>query len=183
METVTVNAGTLAVRLAWGTTRATDLLAGLMGEPVIVRHACPACGSDRHGRPTALVQDGRPTEVSVAHAGAMTLVALTGAGRVGVDLEPLDALAPPGVRHDDDPHDVDDLVLWVLKEAFLKASGEGLRRNPGTVGPDQPGAVWGRLEIDGYVAAWCVLQPIRGSLGSLSPSSHAENSGWRSSRE
>lgn len=183
METVTVNAGTLAVRLAWGTTRATDLLAGLLGESVIVRHACPACGSDRHGRPTALVQDGRATAVSVAHAGAMTLVGLTGEGRVGVDLEPLDAPAPPGVRGHDDPRDLSDLELWVLKEAFLKASGDGLRRDPSTVGPGEPGAVWGRLEIDGYVAAWCVLQPTRGSFGSLRESSHAENSGWRSSRE
>ena len=182
-STVTVPAGTLAVYLAWGTAHATDLLAGLLGEPVIVRHACPACGSDRHGRPTALVQDGRPTAVSIAHAGAMNLVAVTGAGRLGVDLEPVDALAPPGVRHHDDPDDVDDLELWVLKEAFLKASGDGLRRDPSTVGPDEPGAVWGRVEIDGYVAAWCVLQPTRGSLGSLRASSHAENSGWRASRE
>ena len=118
-----------------------------------------------------------------SHAGAMNLVAVTGAGRLGVDLEPVDALAPPGVRHHDDPDDVDDLELWVLKEAFLKASGDGLRRDPSTVGPDEPGAVWGRVEIDGYVAAWCVLQPTRGSLGSLRASSHAENSGWRASRE
>ena len=183
METVTVHAGTLAVRLAWGTTNATDLLAGLLGEPVIVRHACPACGSDRHGRPTALLGDGRPTAVSVAHAAAMTLVAVTGEGRVGVDLEPLDALAPPGVRRHDDPHDLDDLELWVRKEAFLKASSDGLRRDPATVGMDEPGAVLGRVEIDGYVAAWCVLQPTRGGFGSLRASSHAENSGLRSSRE
>ena len=183
MDTVTVTVGSLAVRLAWGTSTATDLLAGLLGEPVIVRHACPACGSDRHGRPTALVQDGRATVVSIAHAGAMNLVALTGAGRVGVDLEPVDVFAPPGVRRHDDPHDVDDLELWVLKEAFLKSSGDGLRRAPSTVGLDEPGAVWGRVEIGGYVAAWCVLQPTRGSLGSLRASSHAENSGRRSSRE
>ncbi len=113
----------------------------------------------------------------------MTLVALTGAGRIGVDLEPVDALAPPGVRRADDPHDVGDLELWVLKEAFLKATGDGLRRDPATVALDEPGAVWGRVEIDGYVAAWCVLQPTRGSFGSLSASSHEENSGARSTRE
>ena len=178
-----MDAGTPAVRFAWGTTDATDLLSGLLGERVVVSHTCPACGSDRHGRPTVLPQDGRPTMVSVAHAGAMTLVALAGAGRVGVDLEPADALAPPGLRNDDDPHDVDDLELWVLKEAFLKATGEGLRRDPATVALDEPGAIWGRVEIDGYVAAWCVLQPTRGSFGSLSASSHEENSGARSTRE
>ena len=183
METVTVTAGTMAVRLAWGTTSATSLLTELLGEPAIVRHACPACGSDRHGRPTVLVQDGRPAVVSIAHAGAMNLVALTVAGRVGVDLEPLDALAPPGVRRHDDPRDVDDLELWVLKEAFLKASGDGLRRAPSTFGLHEPGAVWGRVEIDGYVAAWCVLQATRGSFGILRASSHAENIGLRSSRE
>jgi hypothetical protein len=43
--------------------------------------------------------------------------------------------------------------------------------------------VWGRIEIEGYVAAWCVLQPRRGCFGSLRASSHAENIGWRSSRE
>lgn len=181
--TVTVNAGTLGLRVAWGTAEATALLAGLLGEPVIVRHACPACGSDRHGRPRAVVQDGRTTAVSVAHAGSLTLVALAGQGRVGVDLEPLDALAPPGVRGYDDSLDLSDLELWVRKEAFLKASGDGLRRDPSTVGLDEPGAVWGRVEIDGYVAAWCVLQPTRGSFGSVRASSHAENSGWRSSRE
>jgi hypothetical protein len=158
VETVTVNAGTLAVRLAWGTTTAEDLLAGLLVEPVIVRHACPACGSDRHGSPTVRVQDGRTIAVSIAHAGETTLVAaLTGAGRVGVDLEPRDASAPPGARHQGDPHDVDDLELWVLKEAFLKATGDGLRRDPATVALDEPGAIWGRVKIEGYVAAWCVL--------------------------
>ena len=110
-------------------------------------------------------------------------MAVTDAGRVGVDLEPADALAPPGVRSHDYPHEVDDLELWVLKEAFLKASGEGLRRAPSTVRLDEPGAVWGRVEIDGYVAAWCVLQPTRGSFGNLRASSHAESSGRRSSRE
>jgi len=180
VETVTVTAGTLVLRLAWGTTKAADLLAELLGEPVTVRHACPVCGSDRHGRPTTMVQNGRTTAVSVAHAGEVTLVAATGESRVGVDLEPVGALAPPGVRSRDDPPDLDDLELWVLKEAFLKASGDGLRRDPSTVGPDEPGTVWGRVEIDGYVAAWCVLQPTRGSLGSLRASSHAENSGWRS---
>ena len=34
-----------------------------------------------------------------------------------------------------------------------------------------------KAEIDGYVAAWCVVQTTRGSLGSLLASSHAENSG------
>lgn len=183
METVTVTAGAVPVRLAWGTAKAADLLAGLLGEPVVVRHACPACGSDRHGRPTAVVQDGRATAVSVAHAGPMTLVAVTGTGLVGVDLEPVHAVAPPGVRRHEDPPDLDDLELWVLKEAFLKASGDGLRRAPETVGLYEPGAVWGRVGIDGYVAAWCVLQPTRGSFGTLRESSHAENSGARSSGE
>lgn len=183
MGTMTVEAGTPAVRLAWGTAEATDLLAGLLGEPVTVRHACPACGSDRHGRPTVVVRDGRTTAVSIAHAGGLTLVALAGRGRVGVDLEPLDAHAPPGVRSHDDPLDLSDLELWVRKEAFLKATGDGLRRDPSTVGIDEPGAVWGRIRIDGYVAAWCVLQPNRGSFGSLRASSQAVNSGWRSSRE
>ena len=167
-----------APRFAWGTAPAGDLLVGLLGEPVTIRHACPACGSDRHGRPTAYLQDGQ-TAISIAHAGTMTLVATTDTGSIGVDLEPVDAVAPPGVRAPDDP-DLSDLELWVRKEAFLKASGDGLRRAPATVGPYEPGATWGRIEIDGYVAAWCVLQPTRGSFGSLRASSHAENSGVRS---
>jgi 4'-phosphopantetheinyl transferase len=183
VTSVTVAAGTLTARLAWGTTAAVDLLAGLLGEPVTFRHACPACGSDRHGRPIMIAPGGRTRSLSIAHAGAMTMVAVTEGGAIGVDLERADALAPSTVRHDDDPQDLGDLELWVLKEAFLKATGDGLRRDPATVSLDEPGAVWGRVEIDGYVAAWCVLQPTRGSLGSLRASSHEENSGFRSTRE
>lgn len=157
METASVTVGRLVVRMAWGATPASSLLASLLGEPVTFRHACPACGSDHHGRPIATLQDGRSVAVSVAHAGDMSLVAWIDGGQVGVDLEPVDAPPPPGIRHPDDPSDVDDLTLWVLKEAYLKASGDGLRRAPATVGPREPGAERGMIGIDGHVAAWCLL--------------------------
>ncbi len=156
MGRATAEAGDFLVHLAWGTATAADLLTDLLGEPVAVRHSCPACGSDRHGRPTALRAAGTPAAVSVAHAGALTLVATT-TGRIGVDLESTAVTPPPGVRNVNDPPDVGDLELWVLKEAYLKATGDGLRRDPATVALDDPGAVWGRVPLDGYVAAWCVV--------------------------
>ena len=87
------------------------------GDPLIRR--CPFCGSARHGP-----LRGRPgTDVSVAHAGTIVIVAMTRAGRIGVDVE-------------DDPEVLNtdggtgrrgtSLVPWVEYEALTKATWAGL---------------------------------------------------------
>lgn len=135
---------------------AAALLASLLGEPVVVRHLCPACGSDRHGRPWIQLRDGSRPDVSIAHRGGLTVVGVAASGRVGVDLEAIDAVVPAGIAH---PRDwLTGVELWVRKEAFVKATGEGLRRDLASIAPDEPGATW--LQIDAgphHRAALCWL--------------------------
>lgn len=169
---------------ALGAATAASLLSGLLGEPVVVRHLCPACGSDQHGRPWVRLADGSRPHISVAHAGAMTLVGVSASAAIGVDIEPADATAPPGIEHPDDVLADDALGrvdLWVRKEAFLKATGDGLRRDPASVGPHEPGAIWTPIDAGrDYRAVFCVLDeppaPRAGKAGNATWSSHAANS-------
>ncbi len=132
-------------RFAWGEPRAATLFADLLGEEVTVRHQCPACGSDQHGRPRLRLANGRRPDVSIAHAGGFTLVGATNTGRLGVDLERASAEAPPGFA---------SIEEWTRAEAYLKATGEGLR---GEV-RQHADARWGVLDLGPqWVASWCLL--------------------------
>ena len=50
--------------VAWGRASASELLRGLLGEPVVVRHLCPACGSSEHGRPWLRPAEGGREELA-----------------------------------------------------------------------------------------------------------------------
>ena len=105
-------------------------LTGEKSSRVVVNRRCRRCGGP-HGRPEL---PGRGLFASISHAGDWVTVGLTGAGPVGVDIEPrgggpyrwlVDQMAgaeeASAIRGDDDA-----LVVWTRKEAVLKATGEGL---------------------------------------------------------
>ncbi len=111
---------------------------------------CPRCGLTDHGRPVALGPGGRPVpavHLSASHAGGLVVVAVTGAGPVGVDVERVGA-----ATFDEFPRTVltsreqraltvvpeTDQArwctrLWTRKEALLKALGLGLTVDPSRV--------------------------------------------------
>lgn len=168
--------------VAFGALPAHDLLRaqaalfhGVPPDRIVLGHACPRCGSDEHGRPfllpTAIVR--HPAHVSLARAGRLSVVVLTDAGPVGVDVEPAGAADFPGfddvARHPDE-HGTDATISWVRTEALLKAYGLGLAVDPRDVSIDAggsvrwnspheaPGPAWLRdLEVPGHVAAVVAL--------------------------
>jgi len=156
---------------------------------IVLVHECPRCGSEAHGRPrlipTAAVR--HPAHVSLARAEDFSVVAITDAGPVGVDVEAEcaadfagfeDVALHPRERAAaaDDPTRV-----WVRKEALLKAYGLGLVVDPSDVRLDDdglatwdsphrpPGAVWLRdLAVPGHVMAVAVLPLTQRDLAGLS---------------
>jgi len=128
---------------------------------VIVQARCATCGGP-HGRPVVRRPGAREPgpHVSLAHTRGLVLVAVTGAGEVGVDVEVVDraalaqvdgvALAPQERRAianlAGDEAAGARATTWVRKEALLKATGQGLSVEPRDVvlsspvrsGPDAP---------------------------------------------
>jgi 4'-phosphopantetheinyl transferase len=107
-------------------------VARLTGHPagsVRVDRRCPLCGR-AHGRPRLMDSD---LQVSVSHSGSRVVVALTGSGEVGVDIEQRAVTralpAVPLVLADSEPlSDPEDfLTYWCRKESAAKATGEGLQ--------------------------------------------------------
>lgn len=130
-------------------------LAHVPAETIRLRYDCPRCGR-AHGRPT--VVDPPPAtrwSVSLATAGAYAVAAATLAGPVGVDVEHDGATAFNGF--DDvalsrpEREEIRDLaddaqrarartIIWVRKEALLKALGTGLNVDPRAVRLSSPSA-------------------------------------------
>jgi hypothetical protein len=100
-----------------------EILRTETGATRIVR-VCPRCGSDGHGRPTAI---GSAATVSLAYAAGLVAVAWSWTGPVGIDVE---ADGPP-------VEGFGDRLSWTRTEALLKATGQGLRRDPRDL-PDLP---------------------------------------------
>jgi hypothetical protein len=99
-------------------------------DPGPLHHTCPQCGSVEHGRPYV----DAPVDVSIAHTPGLTVVAVSEAGHVGVDVE---------VAAD---------RSWVRAEAVGKAHGTGLL-------VENPGPAWtSDLEIAGFVAAVALVR-------------------------
>lgn len=90
-----------------------------------VARLCPRCGSASHGRPQA-IGAADAVHVSIAYTEGLALVAWSDRP-VGVDVE--------RDLPDRDAGDYGDLPAWTRAEALLKASGEGLARDPGDL-PD-----------------------------------------------
>jgi hypothetical protein len=125
------------VVVAWaGTAVAEPLVRALVSrttgrDPGPLHHTCPACGSVEHGRPYVDAQ----VWVSVAHVTGLTVVAVSVAGPVGVDVE---REAP---------------AAWVRHEAAAKATGTGL------VGEIASAAWSADLKVPGHVGAVALLSP------------------------
>lgn len=160
---------------------------GLTSPDLQLTHLCPACGSAGHGKPS-LSEEGEPGEgpfVSLSRAGRLTVVAVSGSGPVGVDVEADGAADFPGfdrvALHPDEHSTAGDTVLWVRKESVLKATGHGLRVEPSRLrvtAPDEPAALveWNGPGVPpkawlydvrtapGHVAAVTVLAPHRPAL-------------------
>ncbi|MCG7285747.1 4'-phosphopantetheinyl transferase superfamily protein [Cellulomonas sp. ACRRI] len=111
---------------------------------VRVRRRCPRCGSAAHGVPVAVRADGgRVPHLSLSRGGDLVVVALSDAGPVGVDVEPVRRVGEgprdrdrglarlvlaPGEPPAAGAHGL--LRTWARTEAVLKAAGTGLAADP-----------------------------------------------------
>ncbi len=94
-----------------------------------------------------------PVDVSLSHSGGWIAVGLCGTGRIGVDVETLREVSPSLARRclstaelawldragPGEPRSLRFARLWTAKEAYLKATGVGLRTDPRDVGIDHTG--------------------------------------------
>jgi 4'-phosphopantetheinyl transferase len=120
---------------------------GCAPERVALTFTCPRCGGP-HGPPRLVDRARRQLpHLSLAHAGARVLVAVSTAGPVGVDVDVQAATAFPGfdavalgamersmiARLPPSRMAAARVAAWVRKEAVLKATGDGLNVPPGDV--------------------------------------------------
>jgi 4'-phosphopantetheinyl transferase len=154
--------------LAWSLARrlVRDAAGIALDESATVVRRCARCGSTEHGKPELVVALAAGWHVSVSSTDGRVAAAVSDEGPVGVDVEAVAALARapvaavllhPGerpvdkngrVRSGDDRPGDDEApghtarslaVLWVRKEAALKATGDGLALEPAGIRVSDPG--------------------------------------------
>ena len=127
----------------------------------------PAALDFHHGPNGKPYLEGRPLHFNLAHAGEFSLVAVCRNRRLGIDLEPLRDL-PDALALAEQFHPAERVSLsaghrpsaraffecWTRKEAFVKATGEGLARPLASfdITADLPG--WHVLDLPGP-AGYC----------------------------
>lgn len=113
---------------------------------------CPHCGSTAHGRPRIA---GRPDlHASVSYADGLALL-VVGTVPLGADVE-AEGPAPAGFA---------DRAAWTAREAALKLTGDGLRRDPWAA-PPHGIEVAGLTGLPpGYTGALATWAPARGYSG------------------
>jgi hypothetical protein len=104
-----------------------------------VSRLCPHCGGSDHGRPRL---PGR--HLSLAYTAGLVAIAVADVG-VGVDVEATGQLA------------------WTRTEAVLKLTGEGVRRDPSTVGDDDAWTL-ALTAPEGYVASLAAAAALEVSV-------------------
>ena len=139
-----------------------------------VDRGCPTC-AEPHGKPSV----GHGVHLSVSHAGALVVVAVTRVAPVGVDLEPTtrEAHAQAAARWACAPEESariaeasDALRYWIRKEAVVKATGEGLTAPLADVRVSPPREPARFLHWTGRPAQACTLidlNPPDGYVASL----------------
>ena len=139
-----------------------------------VDRRCPTCGGG-HGKPSI----GDDVQLSVSHAGAVVLVAVTRVAPIGVDVEPITraAHAEAAARWacaSEERAQIRDgrdaLRYWTRKEAVAKATGEGLAAPLVDVRVSAPHEAARLLRWSGRPAQACTLvdlNPPDGYLASL----------------
>lgn len=101
--------------------------AGLSPPSIKIDRRCLICGGP-HGRPRIPASD---LQVSVSHSGSLVGVAVTRAGRVGMDIQARCGRAAPPIRgmlaRQELVTGPDDLfTYWCRKESVVKATGDGM---------------------------------------------------------
>lgn len=122
-------------------------------EAVVVDRTCGRCGHP-HGKARLV---GTQLSASIAHSGEIVALAVTTDGPVGVDVEARRSLdyRPLVAEVCTDAEEVlvtgldDFYVYWTRKEAFLKATGTGLRQPMRDVAVTPPGSPPAVLAVGG----------------------------------
>jgi 4'-phosphopantetheinyl transferase len=181
-----------ALRTRWGAGRGT--LREVLGRVLSCAPSQVELRYGRHGKPQAA---GSPVRFNISHSGALAVIALALA-EVGVDVE------LPRVRRSDAiarrfyaPAEIERLFaetdpaaradaffrLWTCKEAFLKATGEGLSRSTRSyeIALRPPRLVWatGIPDAGRYsVHPLEVGEPYRGALVAEMPRASLRHFRW-----